>query len=71
MSEWSGHRNQERHRTTGRRAWCECGEWCYERVDMACMCCLQAMANESPCPHCDGTGIAQSPRSGASAHQRT
>jgi hypothetical protein len=56
---FTGHRNPDLHRTVGsHRAWCECGEWCYPRVEAACRCCLQALAAERPCPTCGGTGIA-------------
>jgi len=54
---FEGHVNPGRHHSTGRRAWCHCNEWCYPAIDMACSCCRAEMADESPCPHCDGTGI--------------
>ena len=54
-----GHHNPDRHRTTGTRAWCECGTWCYP--DVACSCCREQMADENPCPHCGGTGVATDP----------
>jgi hypothetical protein len=54
-----GHRNPDRHRTVGpHRAWCDCGSWCYPRTDAACSCCREWMADEHPCPTCNGTGIA-------------
>lgn len=57
-----GHRNQDRHRTLGpHRASCECGVYCYPRIEAACYCCKEQMADEDPCPHCEGTGINPNP----------
>lgn len=54
---FEGHRNLAWHHSTGRRAWCRCGEWCYPAIDMACSCCRSFMADENPCPTCNGTGM--------------
>ena len=50
-----GHRWPDEHRPAGRRAWHSWG-WCYP--DIPCPRCAETLADENPCPCCDGTGIA-------------
>ena len=42
MSEWRGVFNHEDHDSTGGRAWCRCGEWCYPHDP--CSCCEKQRA---------------------------
>ena len=44
MSEmwWTGVFNRDGHDSTGQRAWCRCGEWCYP---------------SDPCPCCEKTAL--------------
>lgn len=37
---WEGLFNPDLHTSTGERAWCRCGEWCYEHGP--CNCCTKA-----------------------------
>ena len=53
------------HHELKTRSWCDCGEWCYLKPNKfgaldgtPCACCQVAMAEQNPCPHCDGTGVA-------------
>lgn len=43
---FAGFANEERHRTCGGRAWCDCGEWCYPTPEMACLCCSEHVVDE-------------------------
>ena len=46
MSEWRGVFNHEDHDSTGGRAWCRCGEWCYPPDPCSC-CEKQALGDQT------------------------
>lgn len=46
MSEWRGVFNHEDHDSTGGRAWCRCGEWCYPHDPCSC-CEKQALGDQT------------------------